>query len=76
MNWYDVINKENFVWNEDTLRVTSLLSPDTGFESSYTLHSSIFKIDKQSYVDFIKFLEDRIMPADSDLKSYSARLLL
>jgi trans-aconitate methyltransferase len=65
MNWYDVINKKNFVWNENTASVVSLLSPAAGLESSYKLHSSIFKIDKQAYHDFMQFLEIHLNNVES-----------
>ncbi len=60
MNWNDVINKKDFVWNKNTDSITHSLTVNDSKESSYKLHSSIFKIDQSSYYDFINFLENEV----------------
>ena len=64
MGWSAIINRPNFVWTAKTQQAVSVLSNET-VAAATALHASIFDSSKESYVDFLAYIEQLVLPCTS-----------
>ena len=64
MSWAEVINQQNFVWTAKTKQAVSTL-PNEAIIAATALHTSIFDSSTESYVDFLAYIEQLVLPCTS-----------
>ena len=64
MGWSDIINQRNFVWTTNTQQVVPTLSKEA-VAAATALHTSIFSSSTESYVDFLAYIEQLVLPCTS-----------
>jgi SAM-dependent methyltransferase len=64
MGWSDIINQRNFVWTANTQQAVLNLSNEAIIAAT-ALHTAIFDSSVESYVDFLAYIEQLVLPCNS-----------